>query len=192
MNDFYFLTLCIFLLPFCLTDDFPLIACQVQCLFDHILYSLPSRPLYLGQISRLHVTFIETDWVSVTENQEQIFCTGNHLFLFVPTNKTVVHTRQWVKFCIYLLYNYCSVNSAKPPDELCWCDCITHTTQNTNTVYREDSAALVCWKPRSNLLSASPLQLLFIELLRHQCLWLPAGDGWHGARHQWLQVWEWD
>lgn len=88
MNGFYFLTLCTSLLPFCLTDDFPLIACQVQCLFDHILYSLPSRPLYLGQISRLHVTFIETEWVSETENQEQIFCTGNNLFLFVPTNKT--------------------------------------------------------------------------------------------------------
>lgn len=65
MNGFYFLTLCIFLSPFCLTDDFPLIACQVQCLFDHILYSLPSRPLYLGQISRLHVTLKPSEWVKL-------------------------------------------------------------------------------------------------------------------------------
>lgn len=121
------------------------------------------------------------------KNQEQMFCTGNNLFQFVPTNKTAVHTRQWVKFCIYLLYNYCSVNSAKTTRwiVLMWLH-YTHNTEYKHSLTRG------CWKPRSNLLSASPLQLLFIELLRQQCLWLPAGDGWHSARHQWLQVWEWD
>lgn len=59
----------------------------------------------------------------------------------------------------------------------------------TNTRTRPHASAGSLDRTSSLLLHYS---CFFIELLRHQCLWLPAGDGWHSARHQWLQVWEWD
>lgn len=113
--------LCVFLLPFCLTDDFPLFACQVQCLFNHILSLLGSRPPYPGQISLPHVTFSEIECEEFSG--QAIIC----LYLYLVIIESDTH--QWVQNWFYLLYNYYSVNLAKPP-------------QNTNTTH-EDSAARV-------------------------------------------------
>lgn len=85
---------------------------HVKCSVYLIIYCIHC---HLGHCiwARYHYCMSHSLKLSV-KNQEQIFCAGIHLFLFVSTNKTVAHTRQWVKFCIYLLYNYCSVNLAKP------------------------------------------------------------------------------